>query len=59
MRIKAMAGGDVAKIHQATLAVLEQTGVKFPSEKALHSCVDRDCSQFAVEMAGVIAGSKE
>jgi trimethylamine--corrinoid protein Co-methyltransferase len=36
MRIKTMADEDVEKIHQATLTVLEQTGVKFPSEKALH-----------------------
>jgi len=36
MRIKALADEDVAKIHQATLTVLEQTGVKFPCEKALH-----------------------
>jgi trimethylamine:corrinoid methyltransferase-like protein len=90
MRINTMADEDVAKINQATLAVLEQTGVKFRSEKALHiladagadtetialheleaafsstekhvhivSCADRNCAQFAVEMAGVIAGSKE
>jgi len=36
MRIKTMADEDVEKIHQATLTVLEQAGVKFPSEKALH-----------------------
>ena len=36
MKIKALADKDVTKIHQATLTVLEQTGVKFPSEKALH-----------------------
>ena len=36
MRIKVLVDEDVAKIHQATLTVLEQTGVKFPSEKALH-----------------------
>ena len=40
MRIKALADEDVAKIHQATLAVLEQTGVKFPSETALHILAD-------------------
>ena len=36
MKIKALADKDVTKIHQATLTVLEQTGVKFPSEKFLH-----------------------
>ena len=36
MKIKTLADEDVEKIHQATLTVLEQTGVKFPSEKALH-----------------------
>jgi len=36
MRIKVLADEDIAKIHQATLTVLEQTGVKFPCEKALH-----------------------
>lgn len=40
MRIKALADEDVAKIHQATLAVLEQIGVKFPSETALHILAD-------------------
>ncbi len=36
MRIKTLADEDIEKIHQATLTVLEQTGVKFPSETALH-----------------------
>ena len=36
MRIKALADADVEKMHQATVTVLEQTGVKFPCEKALH-----------------------
>ncbi len=40
MRIKALADEDVAKIHQATLKVLEHTGVKFPSQKALHIFAD-------------------
>ena len=35
MKIKNLADEDVEKIHQATLTVLDQTGVKFPSEKAL------------------------
>jgi trimethylamine--corrinoid protein Co-methyltransferase len=36
MRIKTLADADIEKIHQATLTVLEQTGVRFPCEKALH-----------------------
>ena len=36
MRIKTIADDDVEKIHQATLALLEQVGVKFPSPKILH-----------------------
>ncbi len=36
MKIKTLADEDVEKIHQATLTVLEQTGVKFPCEKARH-----------------------
>jgi len=35
MRIKILSDEDVEKIHQATLNVLEEVGVKFPSEKAL------------------------
>jgi trimethylamine--corrinoid protein Co-methyltransferase len=36
MRIKTLNDENLEKIHQATLAVLKETGVRFPSEKALH-----------------------
>jgi trimethylamine:corrinoid methyltransferase-like protein len=35
MKIKTLSDQDLAKIHQATLTVLNKTGVRFPSEKAL------------------------
>jgi trimethylamine--corrinoid protein Co-methyltransferase len=35
MKIKTLSDQDLAKIHQATLTVLNETGVRFPSEKAL------------------------
>ncbi len=35
MKIKTLADEDVEKIHQATLTVLNQAGVRFPSKKAL------------------------
>jgi len=35
MKIKTLSDQELAKIHQATLTVLNQTGVRFPSEKAL------------------------
>jgi len=35
MRIRILADEDIEKIHQATLRVLNETGVRFPSEKAL------------------------
>ena len=35
MKIKTLSDQEVEKIHQATLTVLNETGVRFPSEKAL------------------------
>ncbi len=35
MKIKTLSDRDVEKIHQATLTVLNETGVRFPCEKAL------------------------
>ena len=35
MKIKTLRDSDLAKIHQATLTVLSETGVRFPCEKAL------------------------
>ncbi|MCF8068147.1 MAG: trimethylamine methyltransferase family protein [Desulfobacterales bacterium] len=40
MRIKFLSDQDVEKIHQATMDVLEKTGVRFPSEKALKTFAD-------------------
>ncbi len=36
MKIKILDERKIEKIHEATKTVLEQTGVKFPSQKALH-----------------------
>lgn len=36
MKIKTLSNQDLARIHQATLAVLNETGVRFPCEKALN-----------------------
>lgn len=35
MKIKTLSDPDLAKIHQATLTVLNETGVRFPCQKAL------------------------
>lgn len=40
MRIRTLGDEDIEKIHQATLTVLEETGVRFPSPKALHLFAD-------------------
>jgi len=35
MRIKVLSDADLDQLHQATLSILEETGVRFPSQKAL------------------------
>ena len=37
MRIRVLSDRDIEKIHQATLTVLEERGVKFPSKRALEA----------------------
>ncbi len=44
MKIRAMGDEDIEKIHQATVRVLEETGVRFPSPKALHLFADAGAS---------------
>lgn len=39
-KIRTMDDEDIEKIHQATVRVLEETGVRFPSPKALHLFAD-------------------
>ena len=36
MKTKIMSDEEIEQIHQATLTVLQEAGVKFPSQKALH-----------------------
>jgi trimethylamine--corrinoid protein Co-methyltransferase len=40
MKNKIMSDGEVEQIHQATLTVLQEAGVKFPSQKALNIFAD-------------------
>ncbi|HEB31650.1 MAG TPA: hypothetical protein ENI15_12375 [Spirochaetes bacterium] len=40
MKIKVLTDEKMEKIHQATLAVLEESGIKFPSQKALKIFAD-------------------
>jgi len=35
MQIKVLSDDDIQQLHQATLTILEETGVRFPSQKAL------------------------
>jgi trimethylamine--corrinoid protein Co-methyltransferase len=40
MRISVLTDRDIETIHQATLTILEKTGVRFPSERALRAFAD-------------------
>jgi len=43
-RVRVMSHDQLEKVHQATLTVLEKTGVKFPSQKALEIFADAGAS---------------
>lgn len=54
MRIRTLGDEDIEKIHQGTVTVLEETGVRFPLPKALHLFADAGaCVDFEAQVVRI------